>query len=97
MRDRLRRTLLRAASAAGCGTLIPRALAADGPKKGAGASGAAAAAGKASQASVRYQAKPNGDQKCANCANFMAESGTCRAVEGRISPEGWCVVWIRKA
>jgi len=48
---------------------------------------------KASQASVQYQAEPKGTQKCANCIHFIAESNTCKLVEGTISPEGWCTIW----
>lgn len=48
---------------------------------------------KASQASVQYQTEPKGTQKCANCIHFIAESNTCKLVEGTISPEGWCTIW----
>lgn len=48
---------------------------------------------KATQASVQYQAEPKGTQKCANCIHFVAESNTCKVVEGTISPEGWCAIW----
>jgi len=79
-----RRIVLRAALAAGCGLWLPVALAAEESKK-------------VSQASVNYQAKPKGDQKCASCANFVAASNTCKVVEGTVSPEGWCRVWVMKA
>ena len=48
---------------------------------------------KVSQASVRYQPQPRGEQRCANCMHFIADSNTCKLVEGAISPEGWCVIW----
>jgi len=28
--------------------------------------------------------------------NFIAESNTCKLVEGQISPDGWCVLWAKK-
>jgi len=56
-----------------------------------------AAIKKVSQASVQYQTQPKGEQKCGVCQNFIAESNACKLVEGQISPEGWCVLWIKKA
>ena len=44
---------------------------------------------KMSQAKAQYQGQPKGDHKCANCANFIAASNTCKVVEGQVSPEGW--------
>jgi hypothetical protein len=58
-------------------------------------SAAPAAPVKVSQASVQYQTQPKGDQKCANCMHFIAESNTCKLVEGDISPEGWCTLWAK--
>ena len=57
----------------------------------------AQAAKKASQSSVRYQAQPKGEGKCGNCMNFIAETSTCKLVDGQISPEGWCNLWAKKA
>lgn len=62
----------------------------------AGADATAPAAAKVSQASVQYQAQPKGDQKCDNCMHFIADSNTCKLVEGEISPEGWCSLWVKK-
>ena len=53
--------------------------------------------GKSSQASVQYQYQPKGDQKCDGCLHFIAESNTCKVVEGQISPNGWCILWVQKA
>lgn len=94
-----RRTVLRAALAAGCSLWMPIALAADDPKKGSSAASspaAPAASKKAPQASVHYQAKPKGEQKCSTCLNFIAGSNTCKVVDGQISPEGWCSLWVKK-
>ncbi|MDA8127699.1 MAG: high-potential iron-sulfur protein [Betaproteobacteria bacterium] len=60
-------------------------------------SAAPATPGKASQASVQYQDQPKDGKKCADCMHFVAESNTCRLVEGKISPSGWCVLWTQKA
>jgi hypothetical protein len=57
---------------------------------------AAAPAAKVSQASVQYQTQPKGDQQCSGCMHFIAESNTCKLVEGQISPDGWCTLWAKK-
>jgi hypothetical protein len=46
---------------------------------------------------VQYQTQPKGDQKCGGCLHFIAESNTCKLVEGQISPDGWCILWAQKA
>lgn len=51
---------------------------------------------KVAQANVLYQSQPKGGEKCADCINFIAESNTCKLVEGQISPDGWCNLWTRK-
>jgi hypothetical protein len=60
-------------------------------------SAATAATGKVPQASVQYQTQPKGEQKCGGCLHFIAESNTCKLVDGQISPEGWCSLWAKKA
>lgn len=60
-------------------------------------SAAPAGPAKVSQASVQYQAQPKGEQKCSTCMHFIAESNTCKLVEGEISPEGWCTLWAKTA
>jgi len=64
-------------------------------------SGSALAQQKVPQASVKYQDKPNGNQKCSNCLQFVPGSsptamGTCKVVDGPISPEGYCIIWVAK-
>ena len=54
------------------------------------------AAAKMSQPSVGYQDSPKGDQKCSNCSLFQEPDG-CTLVDGKISPEGWCKFWVKKA
>lgn len=62
------------------------------PEKGATGQG-----GKLSQAQAQYQDQPKGDQSCANCMHFIAESSTCKVVEGKVSPNGWSMLWAKKA
>ena len=107
-----RRDVLRGAVAVGLGLLVPSVLlGCDSGNKGASSTGSAPAsppapsapdsaaptnAPKVPQASVQYQTQPKGEQKCATCVNFIAESNTCKVVEGQISPEGWCTLWAKK-
>lgn len=106
-----RRVVLRGALAVGCGLCLPMALSGCDPKKGETPAGAApanspaastdsaaqaAAPKKVSQASVQYQTQPKGEQKCSTCANFIAPN-SCKLVDGQISPEGWCNLWVKKA
>jgi hypothetical protein len=48
---------------------------------------------KMSKAKAEYQEKPSGDRECAKCIQYIAKSNTCKAVEGKISPQGWCILW----
>jgi hypothetical protein len=73
-----------------------------GPAEGAPAGsapekGAMAPSGKISKAQAKYQDQPKGDQSCANCMHFIAESSTCKVVEGKVSPNGWSMLWAKKA
>ena len=45
---------------------------------------------------MKYQDKPNGDQKCSTCMQFEPP-GSCKVVEGAISPNGYCIAWVKKA
>jgi high potential iron-sulfur protein len=108
-----RRIVLRGALAAGYSLWVPMLLSGCDSKKGADstspapasppatsakpAPAAPAATGKVAQATVQYQLQPKGDQKCSNCMHFIAESNTCKLVEGQISPEAWCSLWAKKA
>ena len=58
-----------------------------------GSSHKAKAAQKYSKDAVSYQDSPKGDQNCANCKFWDGEGG-CEIVEGEISPDGWCAVWV---
>jgi hypothetical protein len=56
----------------------------------------ASAQQKVSKEAMKYQDKPNGDQRCSNCAQFVAP-GSCKVVDGTISPDGYCIAWVKKA
>lgn len=63
---------------------------------------ARAQSAKMSQATAMYQAKPHGQQFCENCIHFVpgktkAAMGTCKVVDGTISPQGWCVAYAPKS
>jgi len=76
-----RRTVLKGLLASGCALCFPRAI--------------VAATDKLSKTQAQYQGQPKGEQKCANCRNFVPPN-SCTVVEGSISPEGWCVLWSPK-
>lgn len=68
---------------------------------GALAASPAGAQAKVSQATAMYQDKPNGTQRCDACMQFVpgktpTSSGTCKLVEGVISPHGWCGLFVAK-
>jgi hypothetical protein len=58
--------------------------------------GASPAWAKMSQAAVAYQDSPKGDRTCAGCSLFQAPS-SCKTVDGTISANGWCKIWVKKA
>jgi hypothetical protein len=65
----------------------------------AAATGVARADGsKASQGSMHYQTTPNGSARCATCKFFIpgtdaSASGSCKIVDGSISPNGYCMAY----
>jgi hypothetical protein len=50
---------------------------------------------KASKEAMKYQDKPNGNMQCDNCSQFVAPD-SCKVVEGKISPTGYCIAWVKK-
>ena len=64
---------------------------------------AAAATNAAMRASLKYQDKPEGEKRCANCAQFVPgktakDRGGCKLMPGdtEISPQGYCTAWTKK-
>jgi High potential iron-sulfur protein len=62
----------------------------------------ATAQAKGSKAQFKYQGTPNGGHKCSQCTFFIPGSsptanGTCKIVDGSISPNGWCSAWAKKS
>lgn len=98
--DPKRRTVLLGGLVAGYAACLPAAWAAEkvpgAEKPPAQQQPGEPSGGKMTQAAARYQSKPNANQKCSNCANFIAP-GSCKVVEGKVSPNGWCIVYAPKS
>ena len=63
---------------------------------------ARADASKSSQASMHYQATPNDGKQCSGCNFFIPGSsgsanGSCKIVDGSISPTGYCIAYSAKS
>jgi hypothetical protein len=57
--------------------------------------------GKLAKAAVKYQDKPNAGKDCDDCLQFIPgatskANGTCKVVEGIISPHGYCAAFTSK-
>lgn len=61
----------------------------------AGIGGRAHAQQKIAQNLVQYQDKPKNGQQCDGCLQFEAPA-SCKVVEGKISPTGWCAAFSPK-
>lgn len=62
-----------------------------------------AAKNESMRASLKYQDKPNKDQKCSGCLQFVpgktpTSRGGCKVIAGdtEISPDGYCIAWAKK-
>jgi hypothetical protein len=55
----------------------------------------AATAGKLPQKTIGYRPSPKGNQHCGNCRLFEPPNA-CKSVEGPISPQGWCMIYVRR-
>jgi High potential iron-sulfur protein len=50
---------------------------------------------KGSKSQFKYQDKPGPKgQKCAGC-RFFRKPNACTIVDGKISPNGWCIAWAK--
>ncbi len=61
----------------------------------------ARAADKLEKTAVKYQDKPKDGKDCDDCMQFVAGAtpkamGTCKMVEGAISPHGYCAAFTPK-
>ena len=56
---------------------------------------AGGAEAKMAQSSVKYQDSPKDGKQCDACKLFVAP-GSCKSVDGAISPKGWCALWVKK-
>jgi High potential iron-sulfur protein len=57
---------------------------------------------KASKAQFKYQGTPSNGHKCSQCSLYIPGSsstanGTCKLVDGSISPNGWCTAFAAKS
>ncbi len=63
---------------------------------------APAQGGAVSKTVAKYQDKPKGTQQCDGCIQFVpgktaSADGTCKIVQGNISPKGWCMFFAAKS
>lgn len=49
---------------------------------------------KASKKNTAYQGKPKDGEACKDCMHFLAKTNECKVVEGSISPDGWCKLYV---
>ena len=59
-------------------------------------------AAKVAKASMQYQETPKGTAECSTCVQFIPgktakAKGTCKVVDGAISPHGWCLAYTAKS
>lgn len=59
-------------------------------------------ASKSSQASMHYQTTPNDGKQCSGCTFFIpggsaTSNGSCKIVDGAISPTGYCIAFTPKS
>ena len=81
---------------------LTRVAAVSAVAAGLAASLASPAEAKTSQKAAKYQNSPKGNQKCSGCRFYVAntkdpkKNGSCQIVEGSISPNGWCSLYVAK-
>ena len=62
----------------------------------------ARAQAKANKQAMQYQDHPKNGQQCDSCMQFIPganakANGTCKVVDGPISPNGWCIAYVKKS
>jgi hypothetical protein len=55
----------------------------------------AADAQKIKKTDAKYQDRPNGQQRCEICLQFVPP-GSCKIVEGPVTPHSWCQLFAAK-
>jgi hypothetical protein len=68
----------------------------------AGTAGVASAQAKGAKSTYKYQDEPKDGKQCSQCTFFLqgkteTDAGTCKIVDGTISPKGWCIAWSSKS
>ncbi|HEO99272.1 MAG TPA: iron oxidase oxidoreductase [Epsilonproteobacteria bacterium] len=53
-----------------------------------------AAYAKGSKELFEYQETPKDGKRCKECMHFLPETNECKVIEGSITPEGWCSLYI---
>lgn len=66
------------------------------------AMGTGIAQAKGSKTQFKYQTTPNAGHQCSGCSFFIpgktkTAAGTCKLVDGSISPTGWCEAYSPKS
>ncbi|WP_320034502.1 iron oxidase oxidoreductase [Campylobacterota bacterium DY0563] len=51
---------------------------------------------KGSKKRFEYQDTPKNGKACKDCIHFESETNTCKIIEGSISPQGWCNLYMEK-
>lgn len=69
---------------------------------GLAAAPALADGSKSSQAAMHYQTTPNDGKQCSGCNFFIPgttadANGSCKIVDGTISPHGYCMAYSAKS
>lgn len=52
---------------------------------------------KINKQDAQYQSTPHGSEKCSDCQMYNAANKSCLVVEGKIDPDGWCTMWVKKS
>jgi High potential iron-sulfur protein len=81
--------------------LLKNAIAVAGVALASAFARSALAQAKASKQAMKYQDQPKDGQRCDTCLQFIAgakpgANGTCKVVDGPISPSGWCAAYVKK-
>lgn len=62
----------------------------------------AAKSASATKGMLHYQESPKDGHSCSDCSSFRpstapdSDTGTCKILEGPISPHGWCMAFSRR-